>query len=169
MNKETTTKNKYCVKDIPVLNEKETDILSHVYGLIDSEKQEIYDLIYINENDFLLFDNHPTNKPELVSLFCKLDSYAEEKSSEETLQAWEELKSFVKKVLTKEATFLERLILEEEELGQKIAGLSKALNSDGFYEKVGDYQFELLCVQHSAMVAYRRILIMRIKDLKSKE
>ena len=71
--------------------------------------------------------------------------------------------------MNKETTFLERLILEEEELGQKIAGLSKALNSDGFCEKAGEYQFELLGVQHSAMVAYRRILLLRIKDLKSKE
>lgn len=66
----------------------------------------------------------------------------------------------------KETTFLERLILEEEELGKKLTGLSKGLNSDGFAEKVGDYQFELLSMQQSVMSAYRRILIMRIKDLQ---
>ncbi len=64
-----------------------------------------------------------------------------------------------------ETTFLERLINEEKELGEKIAGLNKGLSSDGFAKKVGDYQFELLSLQHSTMIAYRRILNMRIKDL----
>lgn len=68
---------------------------------------------------------------------------------------------------TKEETFLDRLIREEQELGEKIAGLAKALNTDGFAEKVGDYQFDLLCVQHSAMLTYRKVLRMRIADLKN--
>jgi hypothetical protein len=70
--------------------------------------------------------------------------------------------------LIKETTFLERLINEEKELGEKISGLNKGLYSDGFAEKVGDYQFELLNLQHDAMITYRRVLIMRIKDLSSK-
>jgi hypothetical protein len=61
--------------------------------------------------------------------------------------------------------FLERLINEEKELGEKIVGLNKGLQSDGFAQKVGDYQFELLNLQHGAMITYRRVLIMRIKDL----
>lgn len=64
--------------------------------------------------------------------------------------------------------FLERLINEEKELGEKILGLSKALNSDRFADKVGKYQFELLNVQHGAMITYRRVLIMRIADLTPK-
>ena len=68
-----------------------------------------------------------------------------------------------------ETTFLERLIQEEEELGKKITGLVNALNSDNFAEKVGMYQFELLSLQHSCMIAYRRILNMRINDLKLKQ
>ena len=64
--------------------------------------------------------------------------------------------------------FLERLILEERELGDKIVGLAGGLNSNGFYAKVGEYQFDLLNLQHSAMLAYRKVLIMRIKDLTSK-
>jgi hypothetical protein len=70
--------------------------------------------------------------------------------------------------LIKETTFLERLIIEEKELGEKIVGLNKGLNSDGFYEKVGEYQFDLLNMQHSAMLSYRKLLNMRIKDLKNK-
>jgi len=66
-------------------------------------------------------------------------------------------------------TFLERLIIELEELDKKIVGLSKGLASDGFAEKVGPYQFELLALQHSTMTSYRRILDMRIKDLNAKE
>lgn len=67
-----------------------------------------------------------------------------------------------------ETTFLERLISEEEELGKKITKLIRALSSNGFAEKVGMYQFELLSVQHSCMIAYRRILNMRINNLKTK-
>ena len=68
-----------------------------------------------------------------------------------------------------EETFLDRLIKEEEQLGEKITGLNKGLHSSGFAEKVGDYQFRLLCLQHSTMIAYRQVLVMRIDDLKSEE
>lgn len=64
--------------------------------------------------------------------------------------------------------FLERLINEEKELGEKIVGLTKALHSDGFSQKVGDYQFSLLSLQHSTMISYRQVLIMRIADLTTK-
>lgn len=66
-------------------------------------------------------------------------------------------------------TFLERLIQEEKELGIKIEGLIKAIESDRFVEKVGEYQFELLSLQHTCMLSYRRVLNMRIKDLKTKQ
>lgn len=64
--------------------------------------------------------------------------------------------------------FLKRLLNEEAQLGEKIVGLAKALHSDGFSQKVGDYQFSLLSLQHSTMIAYRQVLIMRIKDLTGK-
>ena len=67
-----------------------------------------------------------------------------------------------------EETFLDRLIKEEKELGEKIVGLAGALNKDNFNKVVGDYQFDLLGVQHSAMLAYRKVLIMRINDLINK-
>jgi hypothetical protein len=70
--------------------------------------------------------------------------------------------------LIKETTFLDRLIIEEKELGEKIIGLNAGLNQPGFSEKVGDYQFELLALQHSTMIAYRRVLNMRIKDIYQK-
>jgi hypothetical protein len=65
-------------------------------------------------------------------------------------------------------TFLERLVLEEKEIGEKIVALNNGLMSNGFSEKVGMTQFELLALQHSTMMSYRRVLIMRINDLKSK-
>ncbi len=67
--------------------------------------------------------------------------------------------------MSEETTFLERLVLEEEELGKKIVGLNKGLLSDGFADKVGAYQFKLLHLQRTTMIAYRQVLEMRIKDL----
>ncbi len=66
----------------------------------------------------------------------------------------------------KETTFLERLIIEEKELGDKLSSLATAMNSIGFPKKVGDYQFGLISVQYNAMMAYKHILRMRINHLK---
>ena len=86
---------------------------------------------------------------------------------EGTQEEWNALvKKYESAVLAKQDAFLERLINEEEELGEKIANLDKALQSDGFFaQKVGEYQFELLNLQRGAMITYRGVLIMRIKDL----
>lgn len=65
-------------------------------------------------------------------------------------------------------TFLQRLIIEEEDLGTKLVALSTALESPGFSERVGKTQFDLLHLQRSAMATYRQILRMRIKDLNNK-
>jgi hypothetical protein len=65
----------------------------------------------------------------------------------------------------KETPFLQRLAVEEAILGDKIYSLNKVLNADGFAEKVGAYQFELLGLQHTARIMYRRILNMRISEL----
>lgn len=62
-------------------------------------------------------------------------------------------------------TFLQRLKIEEKELGEKIVALNNALSKDDFSGKVGYTQFELLNIQHSAMLAYRRVLNIRINDL----
>jgi hypothetical protein len=65
------------------------------------------------------------------------------------------------------AAGLNWVIVENEELGEKIVALNKAISSDGFVVKVGLFQFELLHLQHSAMLTYQRVLIMRINDLKN--
>lgn len=82
---------------------------------------------------------------------------------EGTQEEWDAL---VKK--NNDDAFFDRLINEEKELGEKIEGLNKGLNSDGFAEKVGEYQFKLLSLQRKSMITYRKILNMRIKDLNSK-
>jgi hypothetical protein len=69
--------------------------------------------------------------------------------------------------LIKETNFLDRLIDEEKELSEKTKALSNALKSVELAYKVGAYQYNLLCVQHMNMVAYGRILNMRIDDLQS--
>lgn len=58
-----------------------------------------------------------------------------------------------------------KLLLEEEELDIKIQNLYKALQSKGFKEKVGEYQFALLEIQYANMLGYSRVLELRIKDL----
>lgn len=65
-----------------------------------------------------------------------------------------------------ETTFLERLEKEEQELGDKIVKLNSFLHKDNTANVVSSYQFELLSLQHSTMVSYRKVLIMRISDLK---
>lgn len=81
----------------------------------------------------------------------------------------EEWDALVKKnnadTLAKQNVFLERLINEEKELGEKISGFKEGLRSDGSYVKFSDYHFKLLDLQYCAMVNYRRVLVMRIEDL----
>jgi hypothetical protein len=64
--------------------------------------------------------------------------------------------------------FLQRLIIEEEDLGTKLVALATALESPGFSERVGNTQFDLLNIQRSAMATYRQVLRMRIKDLHNR-
>lgn len=107
-------------------------------------------------------DENPEKEGYLVEY---LDSPNANHSDYENYISWSPKDVFERSYKSSE-TFLDRLIIEEEELGKKIVGLSKGLNSDGFAEKVGEYQFELLSIQHSSMISYRRILTMRIKDIQ---
>ena len=63
---------------------------------------------------------------------------------------------------------IEKLILEEEELGEKISNLTAFLNKDYINKTIGDLQYSYLGIQHSAMLTYRKVLILRIQDLKAK-
>ena len=65
-------------------------------------------------------------------------------------------------------TPLDRLIIEERELGEKTTLLARALNKDGVFDIVGKTQYELMTIQHASMCAYRLTLNARINDLKIK-
>lgn len=57
------------------------------------------------------------------------------------------------------------LIDEYQVLDERIVKLSTALNTEGFKEKVGEKQFELLTAQLKAMNEYESILEDRLIDL----
>lgn len=67
----------------------------------------------------------------------------------------------------KEETFLDRLQKEEIALSEKLAKLYDFLMSPGAELKVGEDQYALLLVQHSAMKAYRDVLSIRLHKLKN--
>jgi hypothetical protein len=64
-------------------------------------------------------------------------------------------------------TPLQRLVIEERELGEKCEALDKALNSENFSAKVGQWQFEQMKLQYNHMISYRRILNKRIRNLNA--
>lgn len=63
------------------------------------------------------------------------------------------------------STFESRLIDEYKQLGDKLGKLNTAINRDGFKEKVGEKQYNLMCHQNDAMANYWNALRGRIDDL----
>ena len=63
------------------------------------------------------------------------------------------------------STFESRLIDEYKQLGDRLGKLNTALNRDGFKEKVGEKQYNLMCLQDNAMTNYWNALRDRIDDL----
>lgn len=63
------------------------------------------------------------------------------------------------------STFESRLIDEYKQLGDRLGKLNTALNRDGFKEKVGERQYNLMCLQDDAMTNYWNALRDRIDDL----
>lgn len=61
--------------------------------------------------------------------------------------------------------FKTRLIIEKNDLTEKIVKLSAFLTSEGA-KKIDDMQMELLEIQLHAMITYQNILTMRIKWLE---
>jgi len=88
---------------------------------------------------------------------------------EGTQEEWDAL---VKKnnadALEKQDAFLERLINEEKELGEKIAKLEAFLKSDAF-KGIDNVQRGLLKIQLIAMATYSQILDERLWRLSSSE
>ena len=63
------------------------------------------------------------------------------------------------------STFESRMIEEYKQLGDRLGKLNTALNKDDFKEKVGEKQYNLMCVQDNAMTEYWNILRDRMTDL----
>ena len=63
------------------------------------------------------------------------------------------------------STFKSRIIEEYMQLGDKLGKLNTALNKDGFKEKVGEKQYNIMCAQDKAMTEYWNILKDRKTDL----
>lgn len=63
------------------------------------------------------------------------------------------------------STFEGRMIEEYKQLGEKLGKLNTALGRPGFKEKVGDKQYDLMCLQDRAMTEYWNILRDRMEDL----
>lgn len=61
---------------------------------------------------------------------------------------------------------LDILEKEEKELGPIISDLYISTNEGVFSKRENEYQYELLKLQHDALIVYRNILRMRIDDLK---
>ena len=61
--------------------------------------------------------------------------------------------------------FKTRLVEEYKELGDRLGKLNTALNTQGFKEKVGEKQYNLMCQQDRAMTEYWNVLGDRLKDL----
>lgn len=69
---------------------------------------------------------------------------------------------------TSENSRVERLENEFVEVARRLHRLRKALDTDGFAEKVGPEQYDLLRRQHDAMHQYRNIVALRTMLVKFK-
>lgn len=63
------------------------------------------------------------------------------------------------------STFESRIIEEYKQLGDRVSKLNTAINKEGFKEKVGEKQYNLMCAQNIAMTEYWNILRDRMIDL----
>ena len=66
------------------------------------------------------------------------------------------------------STFENRMIEEYNQLGDKLGKLNTALNKNGFKEKVGEKQYNMMGLQYKAMTEYWNILRDRMTDLEIK-
>lgn len=65
--------------------------------------------------------------------------------------------------------FKVRMLNERDELNDRLTKLSKALETDGFCQKVGDTQFILMKWQKQSMEGYLSALNLRIRNLGIEE
>lgn len=65
----------------------------------------------------------------------------------------------------KQEEYQKELLIEFNELKKKLDSLNTNLNTDGYCENVGDYQFKLMKKQSLGMEMYYNALSERLKDI----
>ena len=65
----------------------------------------------------------------------------------------------------KQEKYQKELLIEFNELKNRLDSLNTNLNTDGYCEKVGDYQFKLMKKQSLGMEMYYNALSERLKDI----
>ena len=65
----------------------------------------------------------------------------------------------------KQDKYQKELLIEFNELKKKLDSLNTNLTTDGYCEKVGDYQFKLMKKQSLGMEMYYNALSERLKDI----
>lgn len=65
----------------------------------------------------------------------------------------------------KQDKYQKELLIEFNELKKKLDSLNTNLSTDGYCEKVGDYQFKLMKKQSLGMEMYYNALSERLKDI----
>lgn len=63
------------------------------------------------------------------------------------------------------STFESRIVEEYKQLGDRLGKLNTIIDKEGFKEKVGEKQYNLICAQGRAMTEYWNILRDRMIDL----
>lgn len=64
--------------------------------------------------------------------------------------------------------FKKRMLDEYKELRDRFLKLDKALSSEGFAEKVGPFQYNMMILQYHGMASYMSALKLRLDDLNIK-
>lgn len=65
----------------------------------------------------------------------------------------------------KQEEYQKELLIEFNELKKRLDSINSDLNTDGYCEKVGDYQFKLMKKQSLGMEMYYNALSERLKDM----
>lgn len=65
----------------------------------------------------------------------------------------------------KQDKYQKELLIEFNELKKRLDSINSNLNTDGYCEKVGDYQFKLMKKQSLGMEMYYNALYERLKDI----
>lgn len=80
---------------------------------------------------------------------------------EDGYQSWSP-KDVFEKAYKPADNFIDRMIIERDELQKRLVGLTSSLMTEGFHEKVGDKQYYWMQEQRNAMEIYVEVLNKRI-------